>query len=210
LRSRRTRLAAGALLALLLAAPAGAKVFLSRQEALREAFPGADRVETRSVVLSDAEARAVQERARSELPSRIVNLYVGVRDGAPVGYALIDVHTVRTLPEAFLVVLSPQGEVRSLRVLAFYEPGEYRPPERWLSQFDRRRLDEELRLGGAIHGIAGATLSARAVTGSVRRALALFEVLVRGDAASGLAAAPAPPPAPPAAPAGAAGTGGAR
>jgi hypothetical protein len=208
LRSRRRALAWAPLLALALAAPARTEVFLSRQEALELAFPGADRVETRSIVLDDADARAVEERAHSPLPSRIVNLYVGIEDGAPTGYALIDVHTVRTLPEAFLIVLSPEGEVRSLRVLAFYEPAEYRPPERWLSQFDRRRLGEELRVGGAIHGIAGATLSARAVTGSVRRALALFAVLVRGEESDLAAAGAAPAPAPPASEA--AGGGGAR
>jgi len=55
---------------------------------------------------------------------------------------------------------------------------EYAPPERWLRQFEQRRLDPALRLGGEIHGIAGATLSAQAVTGAVRRALALFTVLI--------------------------------
>jgi Na+-translocating ferredoxin:NAD+ oxidoreductase RnfG subunit len=210
LRSSLAALARSLALAFAFAAPAGAEVFLSRQEALAQAFPRADRVETRSVVLDDAAAHAVEQRAHAELPSRIVNLYVGIQDGAPIGYALIDVHTVRTLPEAFLIVLSPQGEVRSLRVLAFYEPPEYRPPERWLTQFDRRHLDEELRVGGTIHGIAGATLSARAVTGSVRRALALFDVLVRGPDPDLAASAPAPPAGPPAAPGSAPGGGGAR
>lgn len=162
----------------LAASEADAKVYLSRKEALEAAFPDATRVDERSVVLTDDQARTVERLAKAPLESRIVKLYTGLRDDEVLGYAFIDLHTVRTLPEAFLVVLSPEGEVRSLRVLAFYEPEEYRPPDRWLEQFDRRRLEPELRVGGAIHGIAGSTLSSRAVTGGVRRSLALYEVLV--------------------------------
>ena len=178
--SRRARLALALALATGLATPASGKVYLSRQEALAWAFPEAERVEERSVALSDEQARAVESLARERLESRIVKLYTAHGESGVQGHAFIDVHTVRTLPEAFLVVLTPEGEVRSLRVLAFYEPEEYRPPERWLAQFERRRLEPGLHLGGAIHGIAGSTLSARAVTGSVRRALALYRVLVQG------------------------------
>lgn len=167
--------------ALLGAGEAGAKVFYTRSEALELAFPGADRVEDETVVLDDAEARRIEELARSPLDSRLVRVYTGYRGGELLGYAFIDVHNVRTLPEAFLVVLSPEGEVRSLRVLAFHEPLEYKPSDRWYEQFERKRLTEPLRLGGDVHGIVGATLSARATTRGVRRALALYEVVVSGQ-----------------------------
>lgn len=162
-----------------------AKAFLSRTEAIEQAFPDADRVETRNYVLDDEQARAVEARAHAPLPSRLVTLYTGWKQGEVVGFAMIDVHTVRTMPEAFLVVISPEGEVRTLRMLAFYEPQEYLPPDRWLAQFDQQRLGRELQIHGRIHGIAGSTLSARAVTGGVRRALALYEVLVQGRVENG-------------------------
>ena len=63
-------------------------------------------------------------------------------------------------------------------MLAFYEPEEYAPAEGWLRRLEGRGLDPSLRLGGEIHGIAGSTLSSRAVVTSVRRALALFAVLI--------------------------------
>lgn len=163
------------------ATDAQAKVFYSQKEALELAFPGADRVDRRSEALDDPAAERVEKLSRARLESRIVTLYTGVKDGEVMGYAFIDVHNVRTLPEAFLVVLSPDGSVRSLRLLAFYEPEEYKPSDRWLRQFDDRRLERSLRLGGEIHGIAGSTLSSRAVTGGVRRALALYELLVRDE-----------------------------
>jgi Na+-translocating ferredoxin:NAD+ oxidoreductase RnfG subunit len=77
-----------------------------------------------------------------------------------------------------MVVIGPEGEVRSLRVLAFHEPLEYKPTNRWYRQFENKSIDSPLRLGGDVHGVVGATLSARATTRGVRRALAFYEVLI--------------------------------
>ena len=185
--SRATRaLAALLTIAALVAAPAvSARVFHSKSEALELAFPGADRVERRSFVLTDAQAERVEALSRAPLDSRIVTLHVGWKDGRVQGYTQIDVHTVRTLPEALMTVLDADGQVRSVRVLAFHEPEDYLPTNRWFSQFDGRDLDPRLQLHGDIHAVAGATLSARAVTRSVRRVLALYQVLIAAPPSSG-------------------------
>jgi Na+-translocating ferredoxin:NAD+ oxidoreductase RnfG subunit len=182
--------ALAALVGLAAAGAAGAKVYQSREEAIASAFPDVERVETRSVLLDDAQARRVEELAGGRLETRLVTIHSGLREGRPIGHALIDVHSVRTLPEALLVVLTPEGTVRSLRVIAFHEPEEYLPRERWLAQFEGRALGPDLRLRGAIDGIAGATLSSQAVTLAVRRALAIHQVLLAapaGAAAEGAA-----------------------
>src|SRR5262245_65226716 len=157
---------------------AHAKVFYSRSEALALAFPGADRIDDKSILLDDAQAGRIEELAKSRLESRLVRISTGYRGSELLGYAFIDVHTVRTLPEAFLVVLSPAGAVRTVRVLAFHEPLEYMPPDRWYRQFDQKTLADPLRLGGDVHGIVGATLSSRATTEGVRRVLALYQVVL--------------------------------
>lgn len=161
---------------------AGAEVFASKREALEQAFPVADSIEQRTLVLDDERARAIEKRSHGELESRLATIHTAARDGQVIGHAIIDVHTVRTFPEAFMVVLSPDGEVVGTRILAFYEPPEYMPSKRWLAQFDERRLEPSLSLGGDIHGIAGATLSSRAVTTGVRRALAIYEAFVEMSA----------------------------
>jgi len=161
---------------------AHAKVFYSRSEALKLAFPDADRIEDESILLDDEQASRIEKLAKSKLESRLVRYHRGYRGAELLGYAFIDVHTVRTLPEAFLVVLTPEGAVRTVRVLAFHEPLEYMPPERWYRQFDQKTLAEPLRLGGDVHGIVGATLSSRATTEGVRRVLALYQVVVRHSA----------------------------
>lgn len=160
------------------AGPAAAKVFHGRKDALEMAFPDADRIDGKTFVLRDDQVERIERRMRGQLDRKLAKVYTAVQGDDVLGYAVIDVHDVRTLAEAIMVVLTPSGEVRSLRVLAFHEPLEYLPTKRWYRQFENRSLDVPLRLGGDIHGVVGSTLTARATTTAVRKALAYYEVLV--------------------------------
>ena len=54
-------------LVLLLAAPVEAKVFHSRQDALRLAFPGADRIEKQTFILDSDQSERIEQAARAAL-----------------------------------------------------------------------------------------------------------------------------------------------
>lgn len=159
-----------------------AEVFLSKQDALKAAFPAADRIEKRHFFLAKEQVERVRRLSGAELDSGLVTAYVGHRGAETLGYGFLTTHPVRTSPETLLVVVTPAGAVRDVLLLAFYEPPEYRPRRRWLEQFEGQRLGRELRVGRRIHGIAGATLTSRAATHGVRQALALYAVLIRGRA----------------------------
>jgi transcriptional regulator of nitric oxide reductase len=163
------------------AAAAPAVVFYARDEALHLAFPDAERVETRDYFLTADQRADIERRSKSKVESDLVSVYVGRQGESITGYAFIDTHMVRTLPETFMVVLDAKGRVSATHVLAFHEPTEYMPTERWLKQFDRRNDPGEIRVGQAIASMTGSTLSAHAVAGAVRRALAMHEVLLRGN-----------------------------
>lgn len=168
-------------LGLLLLGPAVAypKVFYAKDEALKLAFPDADQIEMRTLIMEDPELKKAQQMARTRIDSKIFTFYVGKKKGAITGYAAIDTHIVRTLPETFMVVLSPEGRVRTVVVLAFHEPQEYLPSERWLDQFRDKKLSTDLWVGRDVAGIAGSTLSSQAITQGVRKVLALFEILIK-------------------------------
>lgn len=158
--------------------PATAKVFYAREQMFDLAFPGADEVEPVDYFLTPEQRDRIERLASSKLERDFVTIYVGRREGEVLGYALLDTHLVRTLPETFLIVLGPDGEVDSTYVMAFHEPLEYMPHERWLALLRDRELDEEFRIGRGIVGLTGSTLSAHAVLGSVRRAMAAHRILV--------------------------------
>jgi len=95
-----------------------------------------------------------------------------------VGYAAIEAHNVRTKPETLLIVLDPDGNLRQIVTLAFHEPPEYQPPERWFAQLLNRGIDQ-LSYGKDVQGVAGATLSSRAAIDSARKVLAVFQVMLK-------------------------------
>jgi Na+-translocating ferredoxin:NAD+ oxidoreductase RnfG subunit len=164
--------------ALFAARRASGKVFLTQDEALRLAFPAGVTVERRTAFLTEEQQEQVRRLARTESPPEaLVAYYVGLRDGANVGTAYFDTHLVRTQPETIMVLVDRAGRVLRVEVLSFLEPEDYLPLPRWFNQFQGRPLDDELSLQRGIHPVAGATLTARAVTEAVRRVLALHRVL---------------------------------
>jgi len=183
-----------ALLALMVAGRAGARVYLTTQQALDVVFPPPTTVERRTLYLDEGQARRAAEAAAAPVEIRVVPYYVGLRDGRVAGYAYFDTHLVRTLPETILVLVGPAGVVARIEILSFDEPEDYLPGERWLRQFPGRTLAD---LGGreGIRALTGATLSSRAVTQAVRRVLALHRLYVAAPTASpspGPSAKPAP------------------
>ena len=167
-------------LAITFAAPAlQAKVFASQNQALREAFPEATRIDRDSrILLKDDLAKVIGITKSNDQPKLVV-LHTAWNGDELLGHAHIDVHNVRTKPEAFLIVVTPEGVVRSVRILAFHEPLDYLPTDRWYGQFSGKTKADRLRVGGDVHGVVGATLSAQAAARGVRRMLAYWEVLLQ-------------------------------
>lgn len=179
--ARRLALGVGclALLFLLLPARAEGQLLLTQQEALRLAFPEPARIERRTAFLEPGQQAGAQRLAGhgTKVAKGVVTYYVGTRDGRPLGVAYFDVHRVRTLPEVVMVVVSPEARVERVEVLKFAEPPQYLAPDGWLAQFEGERLTDEVSLRRGIANITGATLTAEAVTGAVRRVLALHQVI---------------------------------
>lgn len=161
------------------ASPVRAKLLLSQPQALQAAFGAGAEIERQPRFLTPPQV----ERARAlagpgvRVEGALVTRYLGRRAGTLLGTAYFDTHRVRTLEETLMVVVAPDGTVSRVEVLTFGEPGEYLPKRAWYDQFGRRRLDRDLAVSRAIHGVTGATLSARAATEAVRRTLAIHQAL---------------------------------
>jgi Na+-translocating ferredoxin:NAD+ oxidoreductase RnfG subunit len=167
-------------LALVLAvipAGAGARVLLTREAALVQAFGRRARVETRTVYLSPVQARQVERAAGAKLLSPRVVAYRATAGDTLLGTAYVDTHPVRSQMETVLIVVTPRGQVGTVEVLAFNEPADYLPPPRWLDRFEGKALSRDLKPGLAVPSLSGATLTARAVSAAVRRTLALHAAL---------------------------------
>jgi hypothetical protein len=176
-RPRLLRHPLAALLAGAGAAALSAKVFLTQEEALRLAFPGAT-IAHRTAFLTPAQQKEARSLSGDEdPPAALVNFYVATKEGQEIGTAYFDTHVVRTMPETIMVVVDPASRIARIEVLSFSEPEEYLPRPRWYEQFAGKPLDDELSTKRGIHPVTGATLTVRATTDAARRVLALHRIL---------------------------------
>lgn len=161
------------------ASSAPATVLVTVEEALALAFEEAETTRE-TLFLTEEQISGVAEAGGGELSGAMVTRFVASIDGHTVGYAYLDTHRVRTLPETLMVVLEPDGRVRRVEVVAFREPLEYIPRDAWYGQFEGERLSDELALKRDIRPVTGATLTAQATTEAVRRILAIHAVVGTG------------------------------
>lgn len=165
---RRTRpaLAPAALLAVACLLPAGAAsapLGAKEEAAVRSIFPDATRLEAKDLLLTDEMVRRIEGLARARVRERLVTFYTARRGAEITGYAVIHSHVVRTKRETLSIAFEPDGRIRKITVLAFLEPEEYKPSDRWLAQFEGKGPSDRILAGHDIAPITGATLTARGI-----------------------------------------------
>ncbi|WP_394752375.1 FMN-binding protein [Crenothrix sp.] len=156
-------------------------IFYSKNEAMELAFGKDAQVEVQSLFPDEQQTASIEQQAKVKLGSGMLTFYVGKQQDKILGYAAIESITVRTKPETLLIVLTPEGELRNVTTLAFHEPPEYQPPERWFEQLYKKPL-ADMEFNKGIDGISGATLSARADLDSVRKIMAIYQVMIKNQA----------------------------
>jgi hypothetical protein len=167
--------------AFLLGGTAFSTVLITVEEALALAFPDAS-CDRETLFLSDDQRAAVHERSGVEMVSGLATRFVArTESDGVVGYAYLDTHRVRTLPETVIVVLDAGGKVRRVEVVIFREPLEYLPRAGWYDQYRGLELDSDLALKRGIRPVTGATLTAVATTDAVRRVLAVHQMVTEGN-----------------------------
>ena len=146
-------------------------MLVSQKDALALAF-GSAAPERRTAFLTNEQALAAEKLAQSKLESRVWTYYVA---GSTTAY--FESHPVRTMNETIMVVVGADSKVRFVEILSFAEPPDFLAPKRWLAQFKEKPLGDELALRRGLRNIAGATLTAEAVSRGVRRAVAVHQVI---------------------------------
>lgn len=149
------------------------EVYLSAEQALGLIFPEAQ-VTTETVTLTDAQAAAVGELCGHPVAERRMSVHRATRDGRPEGYAVVADELGKFHDITFMVGITPQGRVKRVEVLVYRESrgGEIRF-RRFLRQFDGKSLRDPIRPNRDVINITGATLSVRAVSRGVRKALGI-------------------------------------
>ncbi|MEW6325284.1 MAG: FAD:protein FMN transferase [Nitrospirota bacterium] len=160
--------------------PGFAITYLTPKEAARRLLPDADSIEEQEIDLTDGQQAAVERRLGGKIRDTHYDIWLGSREGAPVGYAVkLDV-TGKERPITFMVGVNPGGAIVGIEVLVYRESqGSEIRAAHFMRQFHGKTLDAPLKLNRDIDSISGATLSSRSTTYAAKKALALVETLYR-------------------------------
>jgi len=168
--------------------------YLTFDDALKLAFPDSGKVERFRPDVTEEQQQQILLRSHSRAEAKLGGVYVGHSAGTVDGVAYVDHVIGRTEFITWLCVLTPDGVVRRMEVMAYREPygGEIRD-RAFLRQFEGKGPDSVLRASREIANIGGATLSVNALTDRTRFLLAFHAVAVKDAAATWLAGRESPP-----------------
>ena len=153
-------------------------IYLTPSEALKLVFKDSEKVVSEEKRLSLDQKREIEKSLGTPLAKKETwTFYVG-RSGKRVdGYALIDQEIGKTEQITFLTAIAPDGKVQQVEILVYREPiGSEVKERRFLKQYEGKGPEAPMRLEQDIANVTGATMSSRAVTQGVRRALLLWKV----------------------------------
>lgn len=158
-----------------------AKVFLTKDKALKLSFPEATDIESRQIFLSKDQLEQIEQVAKTKIDSKFYIFYIAKKNEEEIGYAVVDTHTLRTSTETVLFVINKDGKLEKAEILAFFEPQDYMQGERWMTLFFGKDLDSTLKIGKDVPNITGATITSHSFADATRKVLAIYDVVLKND-----------------------------
>jgi Na+-translocating ferredoxin:NAD+ oxidoreductase RnfG subunit len=169
------------MVALAVPAPAYAALYMTSEQALRNAFPTADAFASSRIALSPAQWQVIDSDNTAPVAEREPRAWIASSAGQPLGHLYVDEVLGKQLNIKYAVVIGLDGRVQRVDILEYRETHGYEVRNaRWLAQFAGKDSTSELQLGHDVKNISGATLSCRHVTAGVRRLLAIHEAQQHG------------------------------
>ena len=151
------------------------QVYLTKKQAFKIAFPEADEIKKEKQWLTSDQKFSIGELCLQTITENRFTFYLGIKNGKPMGYMLIDNIIGKSFPITFMTVLNLDGTVRDVEIMVYREPQGWEVRNKsFRSQFYGKDSSTDSR---DIMSISGATLSATSITRGVYKAMAAYKVL---------------------------------
>lgn len=148
------------------------EIYLTPEEALEKAFPGADRIEKEVIHLDPEAGERVARAVGHPLHEKEFVIYRGVKAGNILGYAMMGEELGKFRPITSMTVVGPDGKIKEVRVMVYREShGSDVRRKRFLYQYLGKGREDPIQINQDITSISGATISVRSMNAQVRKAL---------------------------------------
>ena len=152
------------------------QVFLTKEQALKKAFPNCDEFLFDEIILSEEEKNRIQNRLRRKIYENSFIVYIGVKSDKVKGYSIITEEIGKFHPYTFIVSVNPKGKIKKIDVLVYRESrGGEIGHKRFLYQFKGKSLKNPIRINKDIINITGATMSVVTMCTGVKKVLTVID-----------------------------------
>jgi electron transport complex protein RnfG len=156
------------------------QVYFTPRDLLADFFRASRNVTYKKVQLSDGDKARLAHRLGYALRKPSYTFYVASSGSHVDGFAFLDDEMGEHQPISFAVKLSPEGRVERQEIVVYREPrGDEVRDERFRRQFVGKSARDPIVANEDIVVVSGATISSRAVATGVKRAVVLFDELVK-------------------------------
>ena len=166
-----------------------AYTYLTKEKALQEVFGTECTFTTESVRLKDSLLKSIKNRlggklvyyqdgseSENVLEQKKIEFYYAVKDGKKIGIAIIDTQPGKWGPVEFIIGMDLKPNVTNVAVMRFREKrGRPIANKSFMNQYTGKNSRSPLNVGDDIVAVSGATISSRAATFAVKKALVLVE-----------------------------------
>ncbi len=166
------------LFVLLLAGLSYGGLIIKPDDAVKKIFPNHE-IQKKSIMIDKKTRDMIQKKFKTKMKTSIFRIYLIKKDGNTIGYGILHSHRVRTKKETVLFILDKNCRIKDIEVIAFYEPPEYIPPDKWFKNFENKGASEIPAVKKNIPNITGATLSSRAITDASRQVIGICDLYLR-------------------------------
>lgn len=154
-----------------------ADLLINPYDAIKATYGDDVSVVKKNIMLKGYQAKTISKKTKVKLKTKIYRSFIVSKNDKTIAHAIIMVNKIRTKNAVVLYMIDINDTLRSVEIIAFNEPPEFMPNDKWLAQFDEKTSQDTLRLQRDISTITGATLSARSLTQNARLALGIVEIV---------------------------------
>jgi len=172
-----------------LAAVSFAFVVLTKEDALKEVFFSGAEIEKETKELTGATLAKIKERLGGNLiytqegsesapveAHTKIDFYFAKKDGERRGVAIIDVEPGKWGPVEIITAMTTDAVVKNVRVMSYQEQrGQPIARSSFMNQYNGKTSKSPLTVDKDIIPISGATISSRAATFTVKKAIVVYE-----------------------------------
>ena len=164
------------------AASAHAATYHSVESAQKACFPGGAQFTHADVKLTKGQMKAIEKSSGIRVRLEAQRVWKATKDGQFAGWFIIDEVLGKHEFITYALALNAAGSVQSVEIMDYRETYGYEIRNAdWRVQFLGKKHGAKLTLDDDIKNISGATLSCRHITDGVKRLLALYESVLKGN-----------------------------